>query len=106
MRVASTTCTVMARTKRRPKSRICPVVSGTKIASSMSPPNDVAPFAASTPTTWNGTLLTSTYCPTGSASPKTLSATVVPSTTTGAYDSTSACEKNVPRRTGQLRASA
>ena len=45
MRVASATCTVMARTKRRPKSRIWPVVSGTKTASSMSPPKEVAPFA-------------------------------------------------------------
>src|SRR6266568_779941 len=63
-------------------------------------------FGARTPTTWNGLFLIRTVRPTGSIpAPKSLSATVLPRTTTFVPESTSDGVKSAPEPIGQERMS-
>ena len=85
MRETSSTATVMLRRNRWPKRRRPPVVYGTNTTSSWSVPLGDAPRSAATPITWKSTFFSTMCLPIGSVpSGKRLSATVWPSTTTGA----------------------
>ncbi len=82
------------------------VVRGMNTTSSESWPVGVCPLRPATATTWNGMLRMRTVWPTGfELGPKSLSATVAPSTTTLVPVSTSESVKRVPSAMGQLRIS-
>ena len=98
-------CTLRLFTCWPPSTRLRAVVIGISTRSSWSWPIMLWPLRSSTPITWCGTRRMRTVSPTGSASPNSDFATVWPSSTTFAAESTCDWSNGLPDATSHCRAS-